>query len=311
GDVNEDGAFDVLAVSWGDNTTRLFVNDGAMSFFEVQLDSEEAPTDVVVFDFDGDGDTDVLAASWYKGTIFWFEGHGELATYYAKAYIAEGLAGPWNVFPADIDSDADLDVLAATGYDFAVTWYENDGNMTFAVRKSYVATGLAGPWSVFPADIDGDADLDVLVATGYDYAVTWYENDGDMNFSPRVVDTELIQPREVVARDADGDGDVDLFVAVRGASQLVWYDNDGRCDFDKYVISDEADGAYTVFATDLDGDGDIDVIGANKDGGEIPWYENDGAMGFDEHMVSTTADGVRYVVASDMDGDADLDVLAA
>jgi len=114
GDVNEDGAFDVLAVSWGDNTTRLFVNDGAMSFFEVQLDSEEAPTDVVVFDFDGDGDTDVLAASWYKGTIFWFEGHGEL-TYYAKAYIAEGLAGPWNVFPADIDSDGDLDVLARAG----------------------------------------------------------------------------------------------------------------------------------------------------------------------------------------------------
>ena len=258
GDVNDDGALDVLAVSWGDNATRVFENDGQMSFYEFLLDAEEAPTAIVVLDFDGDGDSDALASAWADGTVFWFSG---------------GSGARW--------------------------------------QKSYVATGLAGPWSVFPADIDGDADLDVLVATGYDYAATWYENDGDMNFSPRVVDTELIQPREVVARDADGDGDVDLFVAVRGASELVWYDNDGRCDFDKYVISDEADGAYTVFATDLDGDGDIDVIGANKDGGEIPWYENDGAMGFDEHMVSTTADGVRYVVASDMDGDADLDVLAA
>ncbi|KAH8074595.1 6-phosphogluconolactonase [Aureococcus anophagefferens] len=260
GDVNEDGAFDVLAVSWGDNTTRLFVNDGAMSFFEVQLDSEEAPTDVVVFDFDGDGDTDVLAASWYKGTIFWFEGHGELATYYAKAYIAEGLAGPWNVFPADIDSDADLDVLAATGYDFAVTWYENDGNMTFAVR---------------------------------------------------VVDTEVIQPREVVARDGDGDGDVDLFVAVRGASELVWYEDDGRQNWEKIVIADDAYGAYTICPTDLDGDGDIDVVGASKEKDEIPWYENDGAMGFGEHMVSTTAVGVRYSIVADMDSDADLDVVAA
>ena len=187
-------------------------------------------------------------------------GHGELATYYAKAYIAEGLAGPWNVFPADIDSDADLDVVAATGYDFAVTWYENDGNMTFAVR---------------------------------------------------VVDTEVIQPREVVARDGDGDGDVDLFVAVRGASELVWYEDDGRQNWEKIVIADDAYGAYTICPTDLDGDGDIDVVGASKEKDEIPWYENDGAMGFGEHMVSTTAVGVRYSIVADMDSDADLDVVAA
>ncbi|KAH8097413.1 glutathione transferase [Aureococcus anophagefferens] len=261
GDVNEDGAFDVLAVSWGDNTTRLFVNDGAMSFFEVQLDSEEAPTDVVVFDFDGDGDTDVLAASWYKGTIFWFEGHGELATYYAKAYIAEGLAGPWNVFPR--------------------------GHRLRRGPRRPRGDGLR---------LRGDVVR---------------ENDGNMTFAVRVVDTEVIQPREVVARDGDGDGDVDLFVAVRGASELVWYEDDGRQNWEKIVIADDAYGAYTICPTDLDGDGDIDVVGASKEKDEIPWYENDGAMGFGEHMVSTTAVGVRYSIVADMDSDADLDVVAA
>ncbi|KAH8048256.1 hypothetical protein JL722_12661 [Aureococcus anophagefferens] len=261
GDVNEDGAFDVLAVSWGDNTTRLFVNDGAMSFFEVQLDSEEAPTDVVVFDFDGDGDTDVLAASWYKGTIFWFEGHGELATYYAKAYIAEGARRPLERLPR--------------------------GHRLRRGPRRPRGDGLR---------LRGDVVR---------------ENDGNMTFAVRVVDTEVIQPREVVARDGDGDGDVDLFVAVRGASELVWYEDDGRQNWEKIVIADDAYGAYTICPTDLDGDGDIDVVGASKEKDEIPWYENDGAMGFGEHMVSTTAVGVRYSIVADMDSDADLDVVAA
>jgi hypothetical protein len=161
------------------------------------------------------------------------------------------------------------------------------------------------------APLNHSCPAQVLAATGYDFAVTWYENDGNMTFAVRVVDTEVIQPREVVARDGDGDGDVDLFVAVRGASELVWYEDDGRQNWEKIVIADDAYGAYTICPTDLDGDGDIDVVGASKEKDEIPWYENDGAMGFGEHMVSTTAVGVRYSIVADMDGDADLDVLAA
>ncbi|KAH8057441.1 hypothetical protein JL720_14166 [Aureococcus anophagefferens] len=225
-----------------------------MSFFEVQLDSEEAPTDVVVFDFDGDGDTDVLAASWYKGTIFWFEGHGELATYYAKAYIAEGLAGPWNVFPADIDSDADLDVLAATGYDFS-------GGVVIQPRE------------VVARDGDGDGDVDLFVAVRGASELVWCEGGGRQNWEKIVIADDAYGAYTICPTDLDGDGDIDVVGASR-KDEIPWYENDGAMGFGEHMVSTTAVGVRYSIVADMDSDADLDVVAALAGRDCTVWYEN-------------------------------------
>ncbi len=69
---------------------------------------------------------------------------------------------PLSVFIADLDGDADNDIVAATAGGANVSVLMNNGDGTFTDKVGY-ATGNA-PWSVFSADLDGDGDNDLAVA---------------------------------------------------------------------------------------------------------------------------------------------------
>ena len=160
-DFNLDGALDVVACSWGDNSTRVFFNygDGTMRFEELVVDSTSGYVGIYNYDVDGDGDEDIIGVSFALRSIYWYK--------YS---------------------------LVTTDDDQLGTTY------TPSYEKLLISDGLAGPWFATPCDVDGDTDVDIVVATGYDFSITWLENDGNQDFSVRnVVDTELVQPRMVAA----------------------------------------------------------------------------------------------------------------
>ena len=64
--------------------------------------------------------------------------------------------------------------------------------------------------SVFAVDVDGDGDLDVLSASSSDDTVAWYDDDGAVSFTTRIVSRLVNYARSVYASDVDGDGDVDV-----------------------------------------------------------------------------------------------------
>ncbi|KAH8054242.1 hypothetical protein JL722_8974 [Aureococcus anophagefferens] len=222
-DFDEDGDLDVIAVSWGDNSTRLFVND-AMVFTEVLVDDSHAAVSVWVSDMDGDGDDDVIASSWTMGSVVWYE--NEAGWVYTRHVVAEGIAGPWSVFPGDLDGDGDVDVVVATGYDYSITWYENDGAMGF--ERIVVDTEVVQPRMVVARDGDGDGDVDIFAAIRGASQVAWYENDGSMDFDPHVVSEGADGAYSVIPADLDGDGDVDVLASNKYDSTVacvVWYEN--------------------------------------------------------------------------------------
>ena len=229
--------------------------------------------------------------------------------------------GPRRAVAADLDGDSDLDVLAASAADDKIARYENvDGRGNFAPPK-VITTNADWAADVYPADLDGDGDLDVLSALRGNGKITWYENlDGRGNFGgQRVVatiqDLAITSPTTVYAADLDGDGDLDVLGGAGGRNDMIaWYENlDGNGNFgSQKLITTFADFPRWIRAADLDGDGDMDVLSASDDS-KVAWYENlDGQGLFGQQKVVATGPsyGAMSVEAADLDGDGDLDILA-
>ncbi len=170
---------------------------------------------------------------------------------------------------------------------------------------------------VFPADLDGDGDIDVITASYHDNQIGWSENqDGFGAFVAKpLITAETNGPFSVHAADVDGDGDLDVLSASSRDGIIAWYENTDRLGHfgPRQVITRQTFTARSVFAADLDGDGDVDVLSASQGDDKIAWYENlDGRGGFGpQRAITTRAGGARAVYAADLDGDGDMDVLSA
>ena len=180
-----------------------------------------------------------------------------------------------------------------------------------------ITTNAIGAWSVYAIDVDGDGDMDVLstAVNDNDKALSWYENDGNENFTQHTIATTALAAESVYAVDVDGDGDMDVLST--WGYYIYWFENDGNKNFTPHQIPTYMDETYSVYAADVDGDGDMDVLSASWDeinfpsSYEIAWYENDGEENFTRHRIEHFVRRPHSVYSADVDGDGDMDVLSA
>ncbi|WP_299122522.1 T9SS type A sorting domain-containing protein [uncultured Winogradskyella sp.] len=174
-----------------------------------------------------------------------------------------------------------------------------------------------GVAEVYPIDIDGDGDMDIVSASRNDDKIVWYENvDGLGTFSiPNIISTIANGAFSVYAVDIDGDGDIDVVSASEADDKIAWYENtDGLGTFGiQQIISSSINRPRSVYASDIDGDGDVDVVCATEADDKVAWFENmDGQGTFAlEQVITTSIDSGWSVYTSDIDGDGDMDVLSA
>ncbi|OQW99272.1 MAG: hypothetical protein BWK80_63235, partial [Desulfobacteraceae bacterium IS3] len=265
-----------------------------------------------------DGNTDVLSASEKEDSISWYRNIDGNGRFSSPSIISVGSEdGEKSAFIKDIDGDGDSDLLSTCSVHDKVVLYENiDGKGTF-IEKQVITTDADGASSAIPADIDGDGDPDVVLASWNEDAIAWYENtDGKGNFgTEQIISVEADGASCVFAADVDGDGDIDVVSASAWDNKIAWYENtDGKGNFgSQKIISTDANWALSVFAGDIDGDGDADVVSASANDNKIAWYENtDGKGSFGtQKLISLEAEGASFVFAGDIDGDGDADVLSA
>ena len=187
--------------------------------------SADGATSVVAADVDGDGDADVLSASYLDDTIAWYENDGTPAVGgWAEHVISMAADGAWSVVAADVDGDGDIDVVSASYVDETLAWYENDGTPAVGSWTEHeIASGVGGATFAFAADVDDDADTDVL-ATNFDQdTISWYaqqgvsdplDADSDDDLLLDGVETgtgEYVSPSDTGSDPLDADSDDDGF----------------------------------------------------------------------------------------------------
>ena len=145
--------------------------------------------DVALADYDADGDLDVAASSWRLSNNFvWCENDGTPADGQWKMRVIEAdVKETPMIRAADIDGDGDPDLIGSAREQPLVVWYENTGQPAQTGRRKHVIDDRSvQPIHGEVVGLDGDGDLDVLMAFGMGFSgdakseqISWYENDGN------------------------------------------------------------------------------------------------------------------------------------
>ncbi|MCH8811610.1 MAG: VCBS repeat-containing protein [Gemmatimonadetes bacterium] len=311
-----------------------------------QLGSLHGANSMAFADIDQDGDLDFFWGDFFEPGVLFVENTGScgepnLRTDPVPFPTDDTIAtSGYNVTVLeDVDSDGDLDLFVgvlggAFNPNLTTTrnfhFYEQvDGDFIYRTDR-FVYTLDVGSESIPSfADLDGDGDLDMLLANKLDPDDTqtsrlyYFENVG----SPR---NPAFQQRAHIPLftmyhyapalgDLDGDGDLDMLVGTWNAG-VALYLNEGTRTEPEFVLQDTTfvrltRGSNSAPAlTDVDGDGDLDLF-IGESSGELNFYRNVGtplAPSFE--LVSDRFGEIdvgrrSFPTFADVDGDGDEDLL--
>ncbi|GAB3702315.1 hypothetical protein GCM10027592_31600 [Spirosoma flavus] len=326
GDVDGDGDLDLLTANYYGNTVSVRLNNGLGNYTAPATNPNPAvgdhPLSVAVGDVDGDGDLDFVTANAGSNTVSvrLNNGSGNFTPPTTNPNPGVG-GGPFSVALGDVDGDGDLDVVTANGAGNTVSVRFNDGSGNFTPPATNPNPGIgSNATSMVLGDVDGDGDLDMLIANYTDNTASVRLNDGSGNFTPPATNPNPAvdnSPWGVAVGDVDGDGDLDLLTANYYSNTVSVRLNNGAGNFTPPATNpNPAVGEYplSVALGDVDGDGDLDLITANSAGNTASVRLNNGSGNFIPPAINpeiVVGDSPNSVVVGDVDGDGDLDFLTA
>jgi hypothetical protein len=159
-------------------------------------------------------------------------------------------------------------------------------------------------------DLDGDGDLDLVLAKGRHTPILdrVLLNDGKGHFSASDLGPIADRTYTAALADLDGDGDLDVLTSNDTPDRKLVYLNDGK-------------GRFTIAGTwgvpkwetrnaavaDFNGDGKIDVVAANRPGPSFVCLSEGGGH-FSSNCIPIPAESATSIVPGDFDKDGFIDL---
>lgn len=286
-----------------------------------------------------------------EGELICNEG-SEAVSEWLRHTVADDIPGPAFVSIADFDDDGKLDLLSSAFglIDTSMGITIPEGTLTLHLQREglncweRVPLVSEGDGVEFPneseiADLDGDGDLDVVLAAGF-FVCMFDPNVGDCGglYVFENVGTEFVRHDITDADpqffhrpglvDLDGDGVLDIVTARETfmTSELVWYrgdlDSPTLFEAEARVIDPEVGGTIPDFA-DIDEDGDLDIAAGRffglGEGEPYVWWEQTAAPSdavpegeWLRHVISTDhGQAIQLRLTRDLYGDDTLRAVAS
>ena len=249
--------------------------------------------DVAIADFDGDGNLDVAGSGWRISNQFaWFENRDGA---WVKPLIDDGTQECRAVCAADVNGDGLVDIVGTVSGGGEVVWYQNSGHPLDVPWKKHVIDTAPRPIHGHPADMDGDGDVDLVMALGFSHPrdadqtgthqIVWYENGGSHAEGPwqkHVICEHFPHAFEAVSADLDGDGELEVVATTwgdDGGVALFKHSGDPRGPWDMQLLKDYWPHANMLVVADLNGDGRLDIAAcAERGSNEVRWWRNEGPV---------------------------------
>ncbi len=216
--------------------------------------------------------------------------------------LASSLAGLWD---ADVDTDGDLDIVAAP-VDGAVRVLRNNGDDTFAAQEPFAGATAARAFAW--ADVDGDGVPDAALIDR-DGTARVFINARGGSFRASAAPAGLPQIVAIAAAEVTGDAIMDLVAAgADGRIVSLSLSPDGRTwnvrDVGHVRVGNVNPGEAALLAADLDNNGATDVVLGTSAGSFVLLRGADGAARALGRSVPMSARA-----AADLDGDGRLDLV--
>lgn len=320
-DFNGDGLVDIFTA---DTTSYIWINNGNQTFTSGHAFDERADG-AAVGDLNGDDALDVIFALPLEGVPVWLgDGQGQFTD--SGQLLVTDPGQTLAVAVGDVDGDDDLDIFIGTTRGGQVWLNGENGDPAGTFRNSGQDLGGQYGGTVKLVDLDGDDDLDAVVAdNGTSFQSGLWFNDGEGTFTEGGAVSGFGFDEDVAVGDVDNDGDVDLLFATFGEANSLWINQGGQQGgtAGEFMMSPQefypTGSSLSVDFGDVDGDGDQDaVFGTRFDSENGVWLNQGGAQGGaigqfvnsgEQFEVNGDNHDTYETLLADLDGDNSLDVV--
>ncbi len=299
GDIDGDGKLEIVFATYFNDETIYALNaeDGSVLWkYNTGGCNDAAP---LILDVDGDGMMEVILHSSTSPYIYCFNGKDGTIKWKTGSV---GTDSPPSA--ADLKNDKKYDIFGGDFYGRLIRWNGENGSIVWSKQVDSNATVQTEP---VIADLDGDGELDCVVAT-------WKSNAKNRISAYRLSDGKLLWSCNEPARmlyhgpvilDLDSDDDLEVVIGSYDGILYCLNGKDGSIKWTFNYPEKRYIGPPTT-AGDLNGDGlyEIAFISGNK----LGVLDNNGKLLW-EYDMGLASTSFRGAVFSDLNNDGDLDIL--
>lgn len=291
----------------GDNSVRVFQNDGAGGFpVFYRFGTGSGPIGVAAGDFDNNGVFDLAASNTLDNTISVLIA-GATHLYELISAIPTGLQ-PGFVVPADFNNDGKADLAVANTGASTISCILGDG----AGSSSSTITNAVNlnPNCIAVGDITNDGVVDALITTATpNISVRRGLGTGAFASLPNLFN--IGAPNFVALGDMNADNNLDCVYATSSANTIKYRAGDGAGNFGIATATGVGAGPKTVVLADINIDGALDALSCNNAANSVSVLLGTGAGTFISMPDVPVGTAPAHIAIADMENDGAPDLVAA